>query len=167
QAEREFKRALELNPNYPTAHYWYASFLSAMARHQEAIAEAQQAQKMDPTSIQALMDLSRAFYQAREYDQAIATVLKVFELDPNYHRMSSWLELSYEQKGLYDQAIAEHFKAMTITGTKPETIAMLKDTYAVSGWRGYWQKQLDLIQEAAQRRYVQPYFIARICARLE
>ena len=81
--------------------------------------------------------------------------------------MSSWLDLSYEQKGLYDQAIAEHFKAMTITGMRPETLAALKDSYAVAGWRGYWQKQLDLIQEAAQRRYVQPYFIARICARLE
>jgi len=166
KSESEFKRAIELNPNYATAHQGYSVYLSSMARHDEAISEAQRAQELDPVSIAISQDVARAFYHARQYDRAILAALKTLELDPNYYRLNSWLNMAYEQKGLYDQAIKDRLKAMTIIGVNPQEIKAGGAIYRQSGWKGYWQKELEVTRRRAQRTYVLSYNLARICARL-
>lgn len=168
-AEKSFRRAIELNPNYPTAHQWYAVYLSSMGRHEEAIREAKRALELDPLSLSVIRDVSRCFYHARQYDEAIRQYMKLFELEPNHYRLNSWLDMAYEQKGLYDQAIELRLKAMTVIGVKPETIAALKKAYAESGWQGYWRKELEFSEDRIRRkeRYVDiAYYMARAFARL-
>lgn len=166
EAEKEFKRAIELNPKCSTAHSSYSVYLSSMARHEEAIAEAQLAQGLDPLSIPIYEDLARAFYHARQYDQAILAALKTLELDPNYYRINGWLNFAYEQKGFYDQAIETQLKAMSLVGVKPEELEASRATYKATGWKGYWQRDLELTKQRAKEIYVLPYNLARICARI-
>lgn len=166
EAEKEFRRAIELNPNYATAHQWYSVYLSSMARHQEAIAEATRAQELDPVSIPINQDLARAFYHARQYDQAISVALKTLELDPNYYVLNGWLNLAYEQKGLYSQAIDMRLKAMEQIGIKQEEINNRREAFRTSGWQGYWQKELELTKLRAAQSYVTPYNFARTWARV-
>ncbi|HEY2933560.1 MAG TPA: winged helix-turn-helix domain-containing protein [Acidobacteriota bacterium] len=165
-AEREFMRAIVLNPNYATAHQWYSVYLSAMARHDEAIREAKLARVLEPLSISIIQSVARAFYNARLYEQAIATYMETLEIDPNNYRVNSVLDMAYEQRALYDQAVAVRLKAMAVMGAEPEKISSLRKAFAVSGWKGYWRKELDFTREAAKKRFVQPYFLARIYARL-
>ena len=165
--EREFERAIKLNPKYETAHQWYAVYLSAMGRHKEAIAAIRRAQELDPTSSVIGLDVARTFYFARQYDQAIEQCLKVLEMDPDFYRISDWLALAYEQQGLYDKALEANLKALTKRGEKPEIMTALKNAYAASGWKGFWRKQLELTQEESKERYVSPYFMARIYVRLD
>jgi len=164
--ERGFERAIRLNSKYETAHQWYANYLSSMGRHEEAIAAIKRAQALDPVSSIVGLDVARTFYFARQYDQAVEQCLKVFETDPSFYRIGDWLALAYEQQGLYDKALAAHLKGLTVRGVRPETMTVLKKAYAASGWKGFWRKQLELTQAEARERYVSPYFMARIYARL-
>ena len=163
-AETEFKRAIELNPNYATAHQWYSVYLSAMARHDEAIREASRAYEIEPLSLPIIRDLTRAYYHARRYDEAIATYMKALELDPRHYRHNSWLELTYAQKGSYDLAVEVHLKAMRMVGADPVEIVTLERAYRTSGWRAFWRKELGLMKEHADRFYVIPYNLARTSA---
>jgi len=164
--EREFRRAIELDPNYPTAHQWYATYLSSMARHEEAIAEITRAQELDPLSITIGLDVARTFYFARQYDRAIEQCLRAFEMDPSFYRIGDWMELAYERKGLFDKALEAHLKALTARGEGPETTAVLKEAYAVSGWKGFWRKRLELMKAEAGKRALPTFTLARIYARL-
>jgi TolB-like protein/DNA-binding winged helix-turn-helix (wHTH) protein len=165
-AEHEFNRAIELNPNYPTAHQWYSVYLTGMQRHDEAIAHARRAQELDPVSVPISEDVAAAYYYARQYDQAIVAGLKTLELNPNYYRLNDWLTLAYEQKGLYDQAIERRLMAMTLIKVEPAEIEAGRNAYRQTGWRGYWGKEVKASEERAKRTYVLPYNLARIYARL-
>lgn len=165
-AEREYKRAIELNPNYPTAHQWYSVYLSSMGRNEEAIAQAKRAQELDPVSLPIARDMTRAFYLARQYDQAIAVSMKAIELDHRTYGLNSPLEMAYEQKGLYDQAIEVRLKASSIAGFEPQAIAALREQYQTLGWKGYWQKELSRTEALAKQEYVTPYLLVRLHARL-
>lgn len=105
-------------------------------------------------------------YTARRYDQAIEQCRQALELDPNFLTIYRWLGGAYEQKGLYEQAAAAHLKDRVFWMLSPETEAPLRAAYAASGWRGYWQKMLDLKKEQAKDGYVMPYIFAAIYARL-
>jgi TolB-like protein/DNA-binding winged helix-turn-helix (wHTH) protein/Flp pilus assembly protein TadD len=165
-AESEFRQAIELDANYPTAHQWYSVYLSSMGRHDEAIREAKQAYELDALSLAVIRDLARAYYHARQYDQAIATYMKALELDPRHYRYNSWLELAYAQKGLYDQAIDVHLKALNVMGWNPKEIAALELAYRAAGWQEFWRKELELAKERADRAYFMSYNLARTYARL-
>ncbi|HEY9430092.1 MAG TPA: protein kinase [Blastocatellia bacterium] len=164
--ERGFKRAIDLNPNYPTAHQWYASYLSAMARHEEAIAEIMRAQELDPVSMTIGLDVARTFYFARQYDRAIEQSLRALEMDPSFYRIGDCIEMAYEQKGFYDKALEAQLKAMAARGSRPETISALKAAFAASGWKGYLRKQLELMKAEAGKKSLPTYSIARLYARL-
>lgn len=166
EAEREFKRAIDIHPNYPTARQWYSVYLSSMARHEEAIAQARLAAELDPVSIPISEDLARAFYHARQYDQAIVAALKTLELNPNYYRINGWLDMAFEQKGLYDQAVETRLKAMALVKVKQEDIDTRREAFLSSGWKGYWQKELEFAKQRAMQAYVPPYSFARTYARL-
>jgi TolB-like protein/DNA-binding winged helix-turn-helix (wHTH) protein/Tfp pilus assembly protein PilF len=105
-AEREFRRGLELNPQDALGRNWHAGYLSLLGRHDEAIAEHQRAQELDPRSLIVNANLTRGFYWARRYDEAIAQARKTLELDPGFGVAVFWLEGSLRHKGLFEPAVA-------------------------------------------------------------
>ncbi len=165
-AAQEFRRAIELNPGYATAHQWYAINFEIMGRHDEAIAEAQRAYELDPLSLIINARLGHSYYFARRYDQAIEQYRKTLELDPNFTIAHARLGWAYEQKGLHAEGIEEFLKADALSGKSPATVTALKQAFAASGMRGYWRKALELEREKAKHRYVSAYEIAALYARL-
>src|SRR5262249_47912691 len=95
-AGKEFGRALKLNPNYPTAHQWYAEYLAAMGRPEEAIAEVKQAERLNPLSSVIVWNVGRILYFARNYDGAIEQLEKVLELDPDDERAHAYIAMAAE-----------------------------------------------------------------------
>lgn len=165
-AEGEFKRAIELNRNYSTAHHWYGFYLASMERFDEAISEMKQAQELDPLSLVINTNVGFIFYYARQFDQAIKQLRKTLEIDPTWWQAHLALAMAYEKKGAPDDAIVEYQKALMLRGEKTETLESLRKAYAVSGMKGYWQKQLELERERANREHIPPYGLASLCARV-
>lgn len=169
-AENELKRAIELNPNYATAHHWYAQYLSEMGRHQEAIAQVKQAQELDPLSLIINSVVGDTYIKARQYDQAIEQLRKTIEMDKNFIRSHRYLGNAYQEKGMYNEAITEFQTASTLAGEDPEKAARrasdLRAAYAASGAKGYWEKQLEFLKEDATSGNVSPYSFASVNARL-
>jgi TolB-like protein/Tfp pilus assembly protein PilF len=114
-AEREFKRSIELNPNYATSHYWYATLLDSVGRQDEAIEEAKRAQEADPLSLIASTILAGALYYGRRYDQAIDQLRKTLEMDSNFYLARWYLTKANEQVGMHEQAIAESQQAVSLS----------------------------------------------------
>ena len=161
-AEREFKRAIELKPNYATAHQWYSFYLSTMGRVEEAIVEIKRAQELEPLSLFINSDVGVAFYRAGQYDQAIEQLRKTIEMDPNFAYARYNLGVAYEQKGMYEEAVAELNKAVELSGDAHLMLASLGHAYAVSGKRGEAEKLLDEWKERSKREHVSAYYIALI-----
>jgi tetratricopeptide (TPR) repeat protein len=132
-AEKEFKRAIELNPNYATAHQWYAYNLAAMGRMDEAIAEIKQARDLDPLSININTDVGEILYFARQYDQAIAVYHNSLEMDPDFGVAHYLLAFAYEQKQMYEEAIVEAQKAIALYGNDKPWKGWLGRAYAAAG----------------------------------
>src|SRR5215510_5931165 len=150
-AEKEFKLAIQIDPDYPTAHQWYSVYLAYLGRYTEAIAEARRAYALDPISPATSSELAAVYYRARQYDQAIAQCQKMLDLDPQaYVKLRDVLELIYEQLGWYDQAVAERVKVVTFFGSA-EKAAALRAAYDESGWKGYLQSNADSIIERAKQ----------------
>src|SRR5215831_13025231 len=163
-AEREFKRALELNPNEQLARLLYPDILFLQGQVEDAIAMSKSALEIDPLSPRAGKGLAWVYYYARQYDQAIEQFNKTRELFPNYTEIN--LGPCYEQKGMYDKAINEYLAALARGRMREEEIAALRQAYVTSGWRGYWQKQLEMTQAEAKRKPVKPGILAWLYARL-
>ncbi|MFN2516591.1 MAG: protein kinase [Pyrinomonadaceae bacterium] len=165
-AEREFKRAIELNPNYPLAHHWYAVYLMSAGRMDEALAQSKRAQELDPLSLPINMTLGWILLIARQYDQSVEQLRKTLEMDPNFIIAHHRLGLVYEQQGKYDQAIAEFRQVLNLSAGKPLGIASLAHAYALAGKREEAQKHLAELLEMSKQRYVSPASIAIIYAAL-
>jgi len=165
-AENELKRAIELNPNYATAHHWYAQYLSVMGRHEEAVKEIRRAQELDPLSLIINAVLGDTYTKARRYDDAILQLRKTVEMDQNFSRSYRYLGNAYVEKGMYAEAIAAYQTAATLGGEPAEQAAKraseLKAAVASSGAKGYWEKQLELAKDGK----VSSYGMAGIYARL-
>jgi len=107
RAEKEFRRAIELNPQYATAHQWYAEFLAWQGRFEEAFAESEQARQLDPMSLIIATDHAALLYYSRQYDRAIAQCRAVLDMDPSFEGAGTFIARSYEQEGKYAEALAE------------------------------------------------------------
>ena len=166
-AEREYKRAIELNPNYATAHQWYAQHLAVRGRYPEAITEIKQAQEVDPLSLVINMNVGWVFYIGRQYDEAVEQCRKTLELDPNFPPAHWMLGQAYRQKGMYEEAIAEFQKAVALSQGDPVQVAGLGHGFAVARKRAEAQKILNELKELSKRRYFPPYFIALIYVGLD
>ncbi len=160
-AEREFKLAIQLNPNYATAYQRYSLFLPIMGRFDEAIVQAKKARELDPLSLPANENVGDILYLARRYDEATEQLLHTLELDPNYGVAHGTLAKVYEAKGMYKEALDERLK-----GAPPETIEEMRKLFASSGIKGVWQYRLSRALERAKREYVSPADIALFYARL-
>lgn len=164
-AEREFKRAIELNPNYATAHSWYAQYLISAGRVQEGLAESKQALLFDPFSLTINNGFGHRLYWAREYDQAIEQCQKTRELEPNYGAESWTLALAMEQKGELKKAIAE----LRSNGSDPENtfaLASLGHAYALSGNTAAATAIVRALEERSRGAYLDPLCVAWVYAGL-
>lgn len=154
-AEREYKRAIELNAAYATAHQRYSLYLMAMGRTEEGLAEIKRALELDPVSLSINTSLGWRFYFARQYEQAIDQYRKTLEMDPNFLPAHFHLGQAYEQKGMYEEAIVEFHKAISFS--RGQTVAALGHAYAMSGKRREARKVLEQLEKLSKRRYVSPY----------
>jgi eukaryotic-like serine/threonine-protein kinase len=162
KAESEFKRAIELNPNYALAYQYYALVLASVERQDEALSTIKRAQELEPVSFILNAAVARHLYWARQYDQAIEQLRKTLELDPNFMAAHFRLGLVYEQKGMYEEAIAQFSKARTISENNPFVIAGLGHVYGLSGNRKKAQELISELKELSKRRYVSAYDMAVI-----
>ena len=110
-AEDQYKRAIELNPNYATARQWYGELLRVTGRSEEALVQLKRAQELEPLSPIMNASLGMSYYYARQYDLVIEQNRKALELDPNFTPAHFGLGLAFEQKGMYEAAIAEFRRA--------------------------------------------------------
>ena len=104
-AENQFRRAIELDPNYATAHQWYGEYLSWMGRFEEALSESEQARKLDPLSLIVASDRGAVLYRARRYDDAIGQFRSVIDRDPNFGHPYSYLVMCYVRTGRFTEAL--------------------------------------------------------------
>ncbi|HEY0657583.1 MAG TPA: protein kinase [Pyrinomonadaceae bacterium] len=155
EAEKEFKKAIELNPNYASAHQWYSEYLGNMGRLDEAVAEAKRAQQLDPLSLIINTVLGGMYYFSHRYDEAIAQYKKTLEIDPNFPRAYRQMVYPYFEKGMYEEAIEAGRKSRLLQGLPPEQVenrtAAVREAYRKGGVRGFWQKVLELEQEVARK----------------
>jgi TolB-like protein/DNA-binding winged helix-turn-helix (wHTH) protein/Tfp pilus assembly protein PilF len=134
-ADREFRRALELNHNYAPAHHWYSMYLALKGRKEEALAEAQKAYELDPLSAVAGANLAKILQEAGQDDKAIEQAKKTLDLEPDSAVTHAVLGLGYQDKQMYAEAIAEYKRALQLGGSPAEMRGLLGNAYAVSGNR--------------------------------
>jgi TolB-like protein/DNA-binding winged helix-turn-helix (wHTH) protein/Flp pilus assembly protein TadD len=132
-AEAGYQRAISLNPNYANAHHWYADLLSAMGRHEQAIAESKRARALDPLSPIINTWLGWRYYFARQYDQAIVEYRRALDLDPNFPPAHLVFGQAYEQKGMLTEAAAEFERAVSLSGNGAIYVASLAHAYGLAG----------------------------------
>jgi eukaryotic-like serine/threonine-protein kinase len=132
-AENEYRRAIELNPNYPTAHHWYAAQLFVQGRFDEALEEIKKAQQLDPLSLGINKDFAVLLLYSRNYDQALAQCRKTLEIEPTFGVMSTYIAQIYELQQKYPEAVAELEKAHAAAPDDAEITYGLGQAYALSG----------------------------------
>jgi TolB-like protein/Tfp pilus assembly protein PilF len=170
-AENEYRRAIELNPNYPTAHQWYSTLLSVVGRQDEALREARRAAELDPLSPVMKAGIAIRYFEARQYDKAIEAIHEVIAMDKNFAQAHVMLAENYIAKGMYEEAIAEFEIWWKLSEEKsPEEAAQraaaFRDAYRKNGAKGYWQKEVDLALEETKQKHVEPQILSAAYARL-
>jgi DNA-binding winged helix-turn-helix (wHTH) protein/TolB-like protein/Flp pilus assembly protein TadD len=161
ESEREFQLAIRYKPTYAPAHQWYSSYLVALERFDEAIAEAKRTSELEPLSFTASSHLGWILYLSGKNDEAIQVCSKILELDPNSFPARRYLGLAYEQKGMYQKAIAEFQRGVKISGS-PLMLALLGHAYAASGKTAEAHQVLAELGDLENRRYVSAYTVAAI-----
>jgi TolB-like protein/DNA-binding winged helix-turn-helix (wHTH) protein/Flp pilus assembly protein TadD len=161
-AEKEFRRAIELNPSYATAHHWYAWHLSLLGRNSEAISEMKKAKDLDPLSLIINADLAELYLIAHSYDESIQQSRKTIEMDANFALAHNQLAQAYLQKRMFDEAIAELQKAIKISGGSPTFTANLARTYAAMGRRNEAIELLDDLRKHSSPGYSRASEIAAV-----
>ena len=162
EAEREFRRALELNPGYVEAHRMYSAFLSAMGRDEEALAEVRRAQELDPRSTAAQVTVGWTFYYSRRYDQALEQCGKIVESQPDSAGAHDCVGLSWLAKNMYQKAIAECQRAVELSANDSNRAADLARAHALAGNQAEARKTLDELHAQARQSYVPPSLFAQI-----
>jgi len=166
KAEQEFRRAIQLNPNYATAHQWYSSYLTAMGRLQEAAQEADLASQLDPLSLAINTQLASKYYYARQYDRAIEINKKSLDMDPNFLPAHLALASEYEAKGERDEAFREVSDALQLSHEGTAAVVGLGRFYACWGMTAEAQQVIQKLRERSAREFVSPFEIAEIYASL-
>jgi adenylate cyclase len=170
-AEKGFKHALELNPNYAEAHHWYAIYLANVGRHDDAMPLGKRAVELDPLSLLMNMTPALVFYLSRQYDRAVEVLQKIIDLEPNFLAAHSVLGNAYAQAGMFEHAMAEYQKVLGLSKgvTVVETAMKVVIAHAYARWRKR-SKALKLLDEvtkaSAKGMSVSPYSVAGIYAAL-
>src|ERR1700686_468428 len=165
-AEKEFQRAIALNPNYATAHQWHGYALWRTGQFEESIVEHRRALELDPLSLPVNRNLGLAYYLARQYDLAIEQLRKTREMDPSFALTREYIGLAHLEKGMYREAIAEGEEAAAPVSASPYAITALGYIYAISGKKGEAEKVRDRLKKLSEQKYISPRFVASIYAGL-
>jgi TolB-like protein/DNA-binding winged helix-turn-helix (wHTH) protein/Flp pilus assembly protein TadD len=166
-AGQEFRRAIELNPGYATAHHWYAWHLSLVGQNEEAIVEMKKAENLDPLSIIINADLAELLVLAHYYDESIRQSRKTIEMDPTFALAHNQLGQAYLQKRMPDEAIMELQKAVQLSAGSPTCIANLARACAISGKKSEAIKLLSDLKKSSKANYSHASEIAVIYAALD
>jgi adenylate cyclase len=162
-AEKEFKRSIELTPDYATGHQWYAiHYLTATGRFEEAVQEMKKALELEPASLVMNTFMGATLYYAGRYDEAIDQCRRTIEMDPNFAVAHWHLGLAYEQKQALDAATEEFKKAISLSGGSPLMQAALVRAYAKSQKKHEANEMLNELNELSKQQYVSAYEVATI-----
>ncbi len=165
-AERSFKRALELDPDYATAHQWYADYLAVMGRFDESREHIERAIEVDPLSPMMASPLAGYYYTQRRYDELIRQAERVIELDPNFAYGYFYLGFGYEGKGRDAEAVAAIAKAAVLFGEPADCADELIAAFENGGVTGLWQKRLEQYETRPHLKHHPTYLRALIPIRL-
>ena len=152
-AGREFRRAIELNPNYPTAHQWYAEYLAWQGRFDEALAESERARRLDPLSLIISTDHAAILFYSRQYDRAIEQLRTVLDMEPTFPRARGLLIHAYVQKGRFAQALADTEKVRRIDDS-PGIWALQAYVYGRAGQQVQARRALLKFEQSNRRGQV-------------
>lgn len=161
-AEKEFRRAIELKPQYGPVHIWYSHFLKVMERPKESFEESKRAIQCDPLGLILNLHMGWYYLYDREYEQAVEQLRKTLELEPGFILARLFLGEAYEQMGVFEEAIAEFEKAANLSGRHPIYLAGLGHGYALSGQRDEALKTIEELQQISNQAYVPARGIAEI-----
>jgi TolB-like protein/Tfp pilus assembly protein PilF len=160
-AEKGFKRALEINPNYAEAHQWYSEYLAYMERHDESIAEAKRAQDLDPLSLSISHNLGLVFYEAHKFDLAIEEYQNTLQMDSSFIVAYNYLGLAYAGKKMYNEALINIQKAVELDAKQsPLYIGTLGFIYVSMGNGDEAREVLEHLLELSRIRYIAPVSLA-------
>ncbi|MCZ6778707.1 MAG: protein kinase [Acidobacteria bacterium] len=162
-AEEDFKKAIEINSGYATAHQWYGEYLMLAGRMEESLAELKEAQKLDPLSLVINTYLGWNYFFSRRYDDAVKEGLLVVELDANFPGGHDLLARVYVQKGMYEEAISEALNALSV-GKNAYHASFLGLIYALSGNEREAMRVLDELTTLSKQQYIDPGLVATIHA---
>ncbi|HET9532740.1 MAG TPA: tetratricopeptide repeat protein [Blastocatellia bacterium] len=165
-AENDYRKAIELNPNYQVARHWYATHLMALGRMQEAITQINQAKRLDPLSLGINKDFAVILLHAGQYDEALNQCKKTLEIDPGYLGMSIYLAQIYELKHMRRQAIAELERAHGLSPDDFEIACALAQVYAAAGKTGEAKTILSKLSLPSMQKQFLPDEMALLYARL-
>jgi TolB-like protein/DNA-binding winged helix-turn-helix (wHTH) protein/Tfp pilus assembly protein PilF len=166
-ADKEIRRAIELNPSYPDAHRLHAEVLWQTGRLNEAIAETKRNLELDPISLGNNVDLGVEYFLARQYDQVISQERKVLELDPNYIDAYYFRGIAYLKKSMLEEGKADLEKGLAIAPASELALTGVGYGYAVTGRRAEAHRVLDKLNELSKHKYVSPIWRVKIYAGLE
>lgn len=167
ESNREFERAIELNPNYANAHHWYArENLIIMGEFDKALAEMRRAQELDPLSLIINANFGKAYFNAHRYDEAIEQLRKTIEIDQTFFVAHHYLGSAYAMKGAFSEALAEYQTAHQLNEYDPHVVALTARLYAVMGKRAEALAELGKLKAIAKERYVADYSVALVYAAL-
>jgi serine/threonine-protein kinase len=152
-AEREFARGMDLNPGYPTGHHWFAEYLLAMGRTDEALREARRAQELDPLGLIIFALLGGTFYYSRQYDQAIRECERAIEMGSTSIAAHHWLGLGYLQKGMLEQAVCVFERGIQIPTGRPLLLGLLGHARALSGRTAQAERDFAEISDVGSKGY--------------
>jgi len=161
RATSELERAVQLKPNYATAHHWFALSLMTLGRYAPAIAEGKRAVELDPLSLIINADFSWIYFCARRYDEAEAQARKTLEMDPRFFLAHYYLGAALQLKGHLNEAIPEFRKAFE-SNNDPYSLGILGQAYARSGQKEDARKILTRLNEQRNARRVAPYAMALV-----
>jgi len=158
-AEKEFQRALQLNPSYPTAHHWFAYYLVSQGRTDQGLEEIRRAQETDPLSLIINTDVAEMLYYARQYDQAIEQAKKVLEMDPDFALARAMLAWSYVAKQQYGTALEETEKGIHVPGAKFYLEANLAAISALAGQKAKARHMLLQLESESESQQEGQLFV--------
>jgi len=165
-AEAGYRRALELDPNYAHGHRMYASLLSALERHAEAIQTIRRAQQLDPLSLLINAEAAWDLYMARDFQAAVEQAWRTLAMEPRFAPAQLALGLAYQQMGMLEDAIVEFQNARTCSANHPAATAALAFAYAQAGERCQAESLLLELERRSENRHVSAYWVALVHAGL-
>jgi DNA-binding winged helix-turn-helix (wHTH) protein/TolB-like protein/tetratricopeptide (TPR) repeat protein len=160
RAENEYKRALELNPNYATAHQWYGWYLIEVGRRDESVQEMKRALELDPVSLQINGDLGAVLLDAYRPDEAIKYLKAALEMDQDSPEAHFTLGRAYRQKGDFEQSITELERARELSHDRPDVLSHLGNAYALAGKTAKAMSILSQLSATPKENYGSPYHLA-------